>query len=250
MQKWRRVIIFDFIMIVIAIWLYLPSALGLFDLGNPFKMTIGVIAAAIIVYELVRVNGRALLTDRATKRITAGEDDIPVEDVRRMLGEYEKTSVVGTYARHAIDELDRAAAKRDSLRETIGQKFQEESLTWHKFIDVVESANQAITQNTALLARRIQEFDVDDYNKNARDTISGLFKRSTIPDSLRQEKRALYESSLNDMRGIVAANERVLIELDRFAQELGQLESTATAEANNRLLNEVNELVEETKYYR
>ena len=52
------------------------------------------------------------------------------------------------------------------------------------------------------------------------------------------------------MRGIVAANERVLIELDRFAQELGQLESTATAEANNRLLNEVNELVEETKYYR
>ena len=250
MQKWRRAIVFDVLMVIIAIWLYLPSALGLFDLSNPFKMTIGVVAAAVMIYGLVRVNGHALLTERATKRITAGEEDVPIEDVRRMLGEYEKTSVVGTYARHAIDELDRSDAKKQALYETIGQKFQEGSLTWHKFIDVVDSASLAIVQNTALLARRIQGFDVEDYNKNARDTITGLFKRSTIPESLRQEKRALYESSLNDMRGIVSANERILIELDRFSQELGSIESTATAEANNSLLEEVNTLIEETKYYR
>lgn len=250
MQKWRRVIIFDVAMIVIAIWLYLPAALGLIDPSNPFKLTIGVILGAIMIYMLVKVNGKALLAARATNRITSGEEDIPVADVRRMLTDYEKTSVVGTYARHAIDELDRAAAKRDSLYQKIGQKFSEGSLTWHKFIDVVDAADQAITQNTALLARRIQDFDVEDYNKNARDTISGMFKRTTIPESLRHEKRELYQSSLNDMRGIVSANERILLELDRFDLEMGQLETNASAEVNNQLLEEVNTLVEETKYYR
>lgn len=250
MQKWRRVVVFDVIVVIIAIWLYLPSALGLMDPSNPIKMTIGIVAAAILIYQTVKVNRRALLAERATRKITSGETDVPLEDVKRMLGEYEKTSVVGTYARHALDELDRADTKRAALVDTIGQKFQPESLTWYKFVEVVDSAVAAIVQNTALLARRIQDFDVDDYNKNARDTITGLFKRSTIPESLRHEKRQLYESILNDMRGIVSANERILLELDRFNQELGQIESTATAEANNRLLAEVNELVEETKYYR
>ena len=59
----------------------------------------------------------------------------------------------------------------------------------------------------------------------------------------------MYELSLNDMRGIVAANERLLVELEKFGIEMGQLETSASAEVNNRLLEEVTTLVEETKYY-
>ena len=115
---------------------------------------------------------------------------------------------------------------------------------------MVDAATGAIVHNSSLLARRIQSFDVEDYNKNARNTITGMFNRSTIPEALRQEKRQVYEASLNDMRGIVAANERLLIELDKFSFEMGQLEASENAEQNDHLLEEVNTLVEQTQYYK
>lgn len=250
MQKWRRTIIFDVAMIILVILLFSPYHVGLSPLDpNFFKAALSVVVAAFLGYETVKVNRKAILTNRANKRLTAGGDKIPVEDIKRMLGEYEKKAVVGKYARSGMEELESAQRKRDSLFEVIGTKFQEGSLSWQKFTDVVESATQAVAHNSALLARRIQAFDVDDYNRNAHDTITGLFRRSTVPESVRQEKRALYEASLDDMRGIIGANERLLLELDKFSIEMGQFETNAQAEANTQLLEEINTLIDETKYY-
>ena len=60
----------------------------------------------------------------------------------------------------------------------------------------------------------------------------------------------MYEANLDEMRTIVTANERLLTELDRFAIEMGRLESGANEQSNDRLLEEINTLVDETKYYR
>ena len=250
MRKWRRVVAFDAAMVILVILLFSPSFVGL----SPFSpqisnMILSVISAAIIGYETVKVNGRAIRTALATKRITEGEGEVPVDDIKRMLGEFEKTSVVGTYAKHGIAELESAERKREKLYAEIGKKFSEGSLTWMKYVEVVDAATNAIAHNTALLARRIQAFDVEDYNRTSRNTITGLFNRNSLPDDIKQEKRQVYELSLNDMRGIVAANERLLVELEKFGIEMGQLETSASAEVNNRLLEEVTTLVEETKYY-
>ena len=251
MKNWRSVIVFDVLMVLLVILLYSPVQLALNPLDpNFFKAAISVIAGVLIAYEVIKVNGRAILTARANKRISEGETDVSAEDVKRTLSEYEKTTVVGTYARHALAQLDSAEAKRTSLYDAITKKFQEGSLTYYKFAEVVDAAANAIIHNSSILARRIQAFDVEDYNRNARDTITGLFKRSTIPEEVRKEKRQVYEMSLNDMRGIVAANERLLVELDKFSIELGQLETNANAEVNTRLLEEVTTLVDETKYYK
>ena len=254
MKKWRGTIVFDVAMIILIIILFGPAGAGLSPLSpNLFEAILSVVAAAFIGYQLVKVNGRALLTARAERRVAqlgSGEENVSADDVRLALGEFEKTSVVGQYAKQAIAELDSAQAKRDSLYDTIGAKFQEGSITWQKFDEVVDAATGAIVHNSSLLARRIQTFDVEDYNKNARNTITGLFNRSTVPEGLRIEKRQVYEANLNDMRGIVAANERLLLELDKFAYELDQLESNENAEQNDRLLEEVNTLVEQTQFYK
>ena len=251
MKKWRKVIAFDVIMALLIILLYFPAGLGLspFD-PNFLNAALSVIGGVLIGYETIKVNARAILTARAEKMLSEGSDDMSVDDVKRVLGEYEKSNVVGTYAKHAIAELESAEMKRAHLYETISSKFSEGSLTWMKFVEVVDAATNAIAHNSSILARRIQTFDVDDYNRTTRNTITGLFNRTTIPDSLRQEKREVYEMSLNDMRGIVAANERLLLELDKFKNEMALLETNANAEVNTYLLEEVNALVEETKYYR
>ena len=251
MVKWKRVIAFDVIMAILIILLYSPFQLGLSPLDPNFiNAAMSVVCAAFIAYGLIKVNGKALLTARAEKRMELGPGEATVDDIKLTLAEYEKTSVVAPYAKHGIDELERAERKREQLYAIVGKKFQEGSLTWQKFIEGVETATQAIAHNTALLAKRIQAFDVQDYNRNARNTITGMFHRNEIPESVRREKRTVYEASLDDMRGIVAANERLLVELDRFAVEMDQLETSANAEVNNHLLAEINTLVEETQYYR
>ena len=253
MKKWRGTIIFDVAMIILIIILFSPAGLGLSPFSpNLFAAILSVVAAAFIGYELVKVNGRALLTARAERRVAelgTGEDDISADDLKRALGEYRKTAVVGQFANQAIAEIESAEHKHEALAEAIGQKFQEGSLTWQKFTEVLDAATGAIVYNSSILARQIRDFDVEDYNKNARNTITGLFNRSTIPENLRQEKRALYEAKLDDMRSIVSANERLLLELDKFSREMNQLEAGENAETNNHLLEEVNTLVEETKYY-
>lgn len=254
MKKWRGTIIFDVAMIILIIILFGPAGLHLNPLSsNLFAAIISVIAIALIAYGLVSVNGKALLTARAERRVAqlgSGEENVSADDLKRALGEFEKTTVVGPYAKQAITQLENAERKRESLYETLGKKFENGSLTWQKFSEVVDAATGAIVHNSSLLTRRIQAFDVEDYNKNARNTITGLFNRSTVPEGLRIEKRQVYEANLNDMRGIVAANERLLLELDKFAYELGQIESSENAEQNDRLLEEVNTVVEQTQYYK
>ena len=193
---------------------------------------------------------RSIKAMRAEKRLELGPGEATVNDIKMALQEYEKTTAVGVYAKQAIAELEAAEFKRSTLYQIIGNKFQEGSITWEKFAEGIEAATQAIAFNSALLTKRIKAFDVEDYKRNAKNTITGLFNRGTVPEEVRQERRAMYEANLEEMRTIVTANERLLTELDRFAIEMGRLESGANEQSNDRLLEEINTLVDETKYYR
>ena len=251
MVKWNRVIAFDVVMAILVILLYSPFNLGLSPLDPNFiKAALSVICAALIGYETVKVNGKAIKSARAAKRLTAGSSEVSVEDIKLALHEYEKVSVVGQLAQSGIAELESAERKRNNLYAIIGGKFQEGSLSWQKFTEVVESVSQAVAHNSALLAKRIQTFDVEDYNRMKRGNMGSLFKRSTIPEDVRQEKIYVMEASLNDMRSIVSTNEQLLLELDKFGVEMGQLEASAHETKNTRMLEEINELINETKYYR
>lgn len=251
MDKWKRTIAIDVILAILVIFLYSPYQLALSPLDPNFlNAALSVIFGAGIGYEAVKVNAKAIKAARAEKRLALGPGEATVDDIKLALGEYERTAVVGVYAKQAIAELETADRKRTVLYDIIDNKFQKGSITWQKFAEGIESATQAIAFNSALLEKRIKAFDVEDYKRNAKNSITGMFNRGTVPEDIKQERRALYEANLEEMRQIVAANERMLTQLDRFAIEMGQLEASANAQANDRLLQEINELVDETKYYK
>ena len=251
MKKWTKAIIADVALAILAIFLFSPTQLALSPLApNLLVAASSVIGAVGIGAAAVKVNGDAIKAMRAEKRLELGPGEATVNDIKMALQEYEKTTAVGVYARQAIAELEAAEFKRSTLYEIIGNKFQEGSITWEKFAEGIEAATQAIAFNSALLTKRIKAFDVEDYKRNAKNTITGLFNRGTVPEEVRLERRAMYEANLEEMRTIVTANERLLTELDRFAIEMGRLESGANEQSNDRLLEEINTLVDETKYYR
>ena len=251
MNKMRNVIVFDVFMVVLAIILLAPFALNI----NIFSGSVGIAIASVVIaafmaYEFVKVNVRAYLTTRAEQRIALESGDVTIDDLKRTLSNYTKKQIVGTYAKHGLAELELLERKREQVYAAIEGKFAKDSLTWIKFTDVADLAMSAVVSNTSMLARRIQNFDVDEYLRIVRQGLTGIFSRNAIPTELRQEKRRLYEDNVDDMRGIVAANEKLLLELDRFEAEMNQLAATANEADNNRMLEEINQLIDETKYYR
>ena len=51
------------------------------------------------------------------------------------------------------------------------------------------------------------------------------------------------------MHEIIAANERMLLELGKLELELGKLEAGSTLDDNEGTLSELTTLIEETQYY-
>ena len=248
MNNYVKLIVFDVAMAIIIVVLYSPGLLALRPtdpgiLRPGLSIFLGIVIAAALIY----VNYSVLRTRKYEHLDATG--DVDSYELTEVLKRYVSAPVVGEYASTAMDEIARADKKKKSLHDIVSGKFQKGTLSWDKFIAVIDSACQTVYKNAALLANRVQAFDVDEYRKVSKMIGSNAYKQDEIPDEVQEEQWKLLQNSLADMRGVVAANERLLLELDKFSIELGQLESASSSDQNNEMLEEIRTLVSETKYY-
>ena len=148
---------------------------------------------------------------------------LSVEEVEPVLEEYREAPVVGEIATEALEQIHSAARKRERLRKVIGIQFSEGSMSWDRFCDLVDTAQRTVLRNSALVANNVQSFDRDAYIK------------AQHAGAKQSEHLALYDQSLAEMQEILAANER---EADDTREEAGQT------------IEELQGLIEETRYYR
>lgn len=249
MGKYLKLLAFDAAMAVLIVILYSPGLLALRPTDpSILRAGLSIIFAVVIAVALVWVNFDMLRTRKYEHLDTSGNVD--EYDVQEVLKRYAHEPVVGQYASNALDEVEASAKKKDSLYDILSRKFGKGTMSWDKFTSVVDSAHVTIMKNAALLANRVQTFDVEGYRKMGGLIESGAYRTDQIPDDLQEEKWSLMRASLEDMKGVVAANERLLLELDKFAIELGQIESASNVDANNAMLDEIQDLVNQTQYYR
>ena len=166
------------------------------------------------------------------------------EDVLPYLKSMGELPVVGSYADEASGQIETMERRHQRLYRVIESTFGETSLSAGKFCAVADSARSTLLRNCALLANRIQAFDVDAYRKSKR-RLPGAGE-----STLANEQLAVYEDALSDMREVLEANERLLLEMGKLEMELSDLQGDDTREDNTKMLDEVKSLVEQTKYYR
>lgn len=168
------------------------------------------------------------------------------DDVLPQLRGLSEFPVVGGYASDAVKQIESMEHRRDRLHRVIEDKFGEGSLSRDKFVAVVDAGWRTLLRNCALLTNRAQSFDVDGYR-----TLQRRLPASGQPsDPLEAERMRVYEGVLDDMREVIEANERLLLEMGKLEMELSDLESDDNREDNTRMLDEVRDLLEQTKYYR
>ena len=165
------------------------------------------------------------------------------EDVLPSLRAFSELPVVGSYAEEASAQIETMERRHGRLYRVIDSTFGESSLSAGKFCAVADAARSTLLRNCALLSNRIQSFDVDTYRKSKR-------RLPGSSDSLASEQLAVYEDALSDMREVLEANERLLLEMGKLEMELSDLEGDDNREDNTRMLDEVKDLLEQTKYYR
>lgn len=171
------------------------------------------------------------------------------ESISRIMRDYQDQRVIGFYAREVITFLDMAELRKKSLFGTIDSTFSRRSISWDHFASTATEALDAIMRNCALLANRVQSFDVDDYERMERFYRTGGEMRNGPQDPARIKRWDLLRETKTEMDDIRAANEALLLELDKLTSALTKITSTETTDESSRIAQEVDRLVEETKYY-
>ena len=248
-KKHIKLIVFDVAMAILIVILYSPGLLALspFDPGI-IRPGLAIVCGIFIIAALLYAN---ISTLRKTKK---DYHQLDVEksssaQALKVMERYEKADVVGPVAATAKAEIESVEHKKDALLSVIENKFSKGSLTYDKFASVVEAAVSTVIKNTSILANRIQTFDTQDYRHIEMMLSTGSYKNDNIPDEIQEEKGRLYAKNMADMDAIIAANEKLLLELDRFAIEIGKLDTENTENVNTAMIEEVKQLIEETKYY-
>ena len=241
MRKYKELIIVDLIVIIVAVILFAPFTLG----------WRGVLAAIVAMFMLTAfLIYNVQFVERVKNRRQLDSDKGTMEQALKVMNRYAKADVVGPIASAAKSELEAATRKQEDLHAIIESKFVKNTITYDKFASVVDAAIATVTKNSLVLANRIQTFDARDYRHIEQALSSGSYRTDGIPDEIQENKGRIYAKAMEDMNAIVEANERLMLELDRFAAEISALDSADNAAENSAILEEVRQLIEETKFYK
>lgn len=236
MKRYARLIAIYVAIALAVVLLYAPWGLALrpwdYDLLRAgFSIIAGIGLAGVFgtsTYLLLKDPDVRLLEPSA---VLDDDEVVPV------LEEYAQTPYVGAIALETLEQVRSAERKRGRLRKVISSQFSEGSMSWDKFCSLVDMAERTIIRNAALVANGVQSFDREGY------------KAALRAKQAKAEQLALYDRSLADMRGIIEANERVLLEMGKLELELSSLEADDTREAASETIEELQSLIEETRYY-
>lgn len=163
------------------------------------------------------------------------------DEVLPVLEEYESTPYVGAIAQAAEEQVQSATRKEQRLTKLISVQFAEGSLSYDRFKGLTERAAHTVIRNAALIANYVQNFDRDEYAKELAHTKTKRGERS--------EKLVVFDQTLADMQEILDANDQVLLEMSKLEREVGRLNEGDTLESADETVEELKELIEQTRYY-
>lgn len=243
MKKYARLLASYAALAITGMVLYTPWLVGLTP-SDPSILRAGLsVICGILLAGGFGASTYAYLHEPEYRLLESAEVN-EADDVLPQLHGLSELAVVGPYAREAATQVETAQHRYGRLRRVIGTTFSEGSMSWDKFMAVVDAAERTLLRNCALLANRAQSFDAEGYRQMRRQLTKGS------SGAAGKEGLSIYEDALSDMSEVIEANERLLLEMGKLEMEISDMESDDNREDNTRMLDEVRELVEQTKYYR
>lgn len=244
MRKYARLLTSYALIATAAMVLYAPWLVGLTP-SDPSILRAGLsVICGIVLSGAFGASTYAYLHEPEYRLLEASEV-LEADDVIWRLRDLSDLPLVGRFAQESIVQVESMNRRCERIELLVSSKFGPDSFTYEKFMAVVQASHLTLLRNCALLANRVQAFDVDGYKKTGR-----RLSAANDQDTLGAAQLSVYEDALSDMRAVGEANERLLLEMGKLEMEIADLDADDTREDNTRILDEVQELLEQTKYYR
>lgn len=253
---YAKIIGVDIALGVAAVVLFSPGLLGLSPADpNILMASVAVTSGVALAGTAIATNARLLAPPKQATPLPIGPGvagtthELSLSEVRLALEEYSDIPVVSPYAIDGIRQADETERKRQRIMALISGKFEPRSLSWQRFMGVLDSAVSTVTTNVALIANKAQAFDADGYHETKSLIESGAYRWDDIPDDIQQDRYGLYQDLLKSMQEILNNNERLLLEIDRFEVELGGLDASMATTDSDEMLDEVKRAISAIHQY-
>ena len=232
-NKLIKILVLNLIIIVAAVVTYSPGLLGWYP-SDPsiFKAGMSILIGIFLFVIFLYGNMRLL----SNKKIRVEINDL--EQAKKILNQYKGGARFGEMARTVLDQLERLSRSMQRLQYEIDRKFDKSTMSNDKYSAIINDANASLVDNLISLTHKIQFFDEDEY-KRLLDR-----EKDKIPDDIQVKQLELYQSNENSIQSVITANERLILQLDTLAIELSK-----PGEQDDKLLEEIQQLTQEVKYY-
>lgn len=242
MKKYGTMIVANLCIVIAAVVLYSPGLICLRITDESiFRAGTSVIALLALVSIFFFVNIRLL--KEPPKRPILPEDAADLGKARDILKEYGSSRYLKSMAATASEQVERIQKCRSRLSGLLEQRFTRGTMSWEKFHSVVLSAEDSAARNVVAMANRMRLFDEKEY------TALQHYREDDIPDDIQEEQLRLYQKNFDDIKSMIALNEKILLKLNTLTMELSASADEGNQDWNDDLLEEIERLISETQYY-
>ena len=238
---------------VIALVLLRSVFKGSSSSGGASVFSIFLITALVIIVIVVAATITIiLLIHKDDKKVTKAKAQLAegkVDQLGTVIGSYKGKYGIGSIAEIASRQVINIEKKGPSLLKMVDEKFEPGTMSHDRFITPIQSGIETVRQNSLTLARMLDGFDDQDFQKLAKLMQTGEYRHDLINDEIQKERYLIYQNNMSEMERIVSTNERMLLMLDRISVELSKLETNQIDQEGSKILEEIQELAQTAKYY-
>ncbi|MBQ7058724.1 MAG: hypothetical protein IJM83_05410 [Firmicutes bacterium] len=221
--------------------------------GGASVFSIFLITALVIIVIVVAATITIiLLIHKDDKKVTKAKEALAegkVDQLSTVIGSYKGKYGIGSIAEIASRQVTNIDKKGPSLLKMVDEKFEPGSMSHDRFATPIENGIETVRQNSLTLARMLEGFDDQDFQKLAKLMQTGEYRHDLIDDEIQKERYLIYQNNMSEMERIVSTNERMLLTLDRISVELSKLETNQIDQEGSKILEEIEELTKTAKFY-
>lgn len=143
---------------------------------------------------------------------------------------------------YAQEQVKRYNGLFELLEKITDQIFEKNSLTYNKYINSASTIEKAIIKND-MQAKML----IDNFNNKEYLQLQDFDEDSDVEPYIFQ-RLELYENNIESVKKKIESNEELLLKLEELITEL--LDKKAKEDDSNIAIENVNELIEQLKYYK
>lgn len=242
MKKYIKLFVADIVIAIVAVILYSPGLLCLRVTDESIlRAGMSILGGLGLLALFLFLNIRVLIKP---KIMHIEPDEIyDLEKAKAILKRHTDSKLFGGIAKTASGQLDRILKSQNRIADAIKRKFVEGTMSWEKFYSIVNEAEESTIRNVITMSNRMSIFDEAEYARLQN------YKEDDIPDDIQEEQLRLYHDNYESVKSILALNEKILLKLDALTIELSSFENNANEEMNSDILDEIEKLMQDAKYY-